>query len=251
MALSSSVSRLWRGVAIIALMSLAIPEALAPVDTEDWKSMRAKMVKAIQADMRHMRREIGRSTLSQPVLDAMNTVPRHLFVPASHKDHAYDNTPLPIGEGQTISQPFIVALMTELLSVDAKSRVLEVGTGSGYQAAVLAEIVAEVYSIEIVPSLAQEAGARLSEAGYHNVHVRQGDGTLGWPSKAPFDGIIVTAAGIDIPEALLSQLKPGAHLVMPVGGENETQQLMVITHNPDGTYSRRSIIPVRFVPITH
>lgn len=219
--------------------------------TTDWQAMRDKMVKQIEADMRDLRDMTGHGTLSAPVAAAMDKVPRHLFVPDRLQAHAYDNSPLPIGEGQTISQPFIVALMTELLAVDSHARVLEVGTGSGYQAAVLAEIAHEVYSVEIVPSLAEAAAKRLAGLGYSNVHVKQGDGTLGWPTAAPFDGIVVTAAGIQIPDDLLAQLKTGGHLVMPVGGEHETQQLMVITRNADGTYSRRTTIPVRFVPITH
>lgn len=213
--------------------------------------MRDKMVRQIKADMRDLADMTGHARLSAPVAAAMDKVPRHLFVPQRMRDHAYDNTPLPIGGGQTISQPLIVALMTELLNVNSRARVLEVGTGSGYQAAVLAEIVNSVYSIEIVPSLADAAAERLARLGYRNVHVKQGDGTLGWPDAAPFDGIVVTAAGMHIPRDLLAQLKPGARLVMPVGGEHETQQLMVITRNMDGTYSRRTTIPVRFVPITH
>lgn len=240
-----------RPVVICVVMAIAVPFSWARDDTRDWKAMRDHMVKQIQAEMRFVRDVTGRSTLSAPIAAAMDKVPRHLFVPERLSEHAYDNSPLPIGEGQTISQPFIVALMTELLEVDSRARVLEVGTGSGYQAAVLAEIVKDVYTVEIVAPLADAATQRLSKLGYDNIHVRQGDGTLGWPEAAPFDGIVVTAADIDIPQDLLAQLKPGARLVMPVGGEHEVQQLMVITRNADGSYSRRTTIAVRFVPITH
>jgi protein-L-isoaspartate(D-aspartate) O-methyltransferase len=209
------------------------------------------MVEEIKDDMFRVRAYIGKDRLSEPVVEAIDRVQRHLFVPEDLLNYAYDNNPLPIGEGQTISQPFIVALMTELLEVDSRSRVLELGTGSGYQAAVLAEIVEEVYSIEIVEPLAKQAAARLEKLGYFNVHVKHGDGTLGWPEHAPFDGIIVTAAGVEIPDALLDQLAPGAKLVIPVGTQREVQQLMVITRNEDGTFSERTTIPVRFVPITH
>ena len=219
-------------------------------DARNWAVMREQMVEEIERDMRSARPYVGRDKLSEPVLKAMKSVERHLFVGDNYRRWAYDNAPLPIGEGQTISQPFIVALMTELLDVDTESKVLEVGTGSGYQAAVLAEIVKDVYTIEIVGSLADAASKRLHALGYTNVHVKQGDGTLGWPDEAPFDAIVVTAAGINIPRTLLDQLKPGARLVMPVGAENATQQLMVVTRNADGSFIRRKTIPVRFVPIT-
>ncbi|XOV87660.1 MAG: protein-L-isoaspartate(D-aspartate) O-methyltransferase [Pseudomonadota bacterium] len=208
------------------------------------------MISEIERDTRVSSAATGIRHLSDEVMTALRRVQRHLFVPEDYQVAAYDNRPLPIGEGQTISQPFIVGLMTEMLRVDSSARVLELGTGSGYQAAVLAEIVGEVYTIEIVPALAERAAARLSRLGYVNVHVKQGDGTKGWPEAAPFDGIIVTAAGIEIPAPLLAQLAPGARLVMPVGAQHETQQLMVVTRHEDGTFSERQTIPVRFVPIT-
>ncbi|MEX0941004.1 MAG: protein-L-isoaspartate(D-aspartate) O-methyltransferase [Pseudomonadales bacterium] len=217
---------------------------------QDWVAMRDKMVAEVQYDMARVRDITGRDQLSPEVTQALGDVERHLFVPDGYRSFAYDNRPLPIGEGQTISQPFIVALMTELLNVDKRSRVLELGTGSGYQAAVLAEVVDEVYTIEIVVSLARVAADRLEKLGYTNIHVRQGDGTLGWPEAAPFDGIMVTAAGIDIPRPLLEQLASGGRLVMPVGARDQTQQLMVITRNEDGTFTEEPTIPVRFVPIT-
>lgn len=216
----------------------------------DWVAMRDKMVSEVQYDMERVRDITGRDELSPEITNALRHVERHLFVPDEYMTFAYDNRPLPIGRGQTISQPFIVALMTELLNVDKRSRVLELGTGSGYQAAVLGELVDEVYTIEIVVPLAQVASDRLEKLGYTNVHARQGDGTLGWPEAAPFDGIIVTAAGIHIPQPLLDQLVVGGRLVMPVGAQNQTQQLMVITRNEDGTFTEERTIPVRFVPIT-
>ena len=182
------------------------------------------------------------------VLAAMRKVPRHLFVPENLIPEAYDDTPLPIGYGQTISQPYIVALMTELLQLRGDEKVLEVGTGSGYQAAVLAELAREVYTIEIVEPLARQAAERLRELGYTNVHVRHGDGYDGWPEKAPFDGIIVTAAPEEIPKPLLDQLKPGGRLVIPVGAWS--QDLLVVTKSADGKITRRVVIPVRFVPMT-
>lgn len=181
------------------------------------------------------------------VLKAMRTVPRHRFVPASLVDRAYSDGPLPIGENQTISQPYIVALMTELLGLKGGEKVLEIGTGSGYQAAVLAEIVDQVYTIEIICSLAETAEKRLKQMGYNNVTVRCADGYQGWEEHAPFDGIIVTAAPDHIPQPLVDQLKVGAKLVIPVG--DVFQELMVITKTETGI-KKMNAIPVRFVPMT-
>ncbi len=182
------------------------------------------------------------------VLAAMRRVPRHEFVPAAQRASAYDDRPLPIAEGQTISQPLIVALMTELLQVKPGQRVLEIGTGSGYQAAVLAELGVEVYSIEIVETLATSARAVLTRLAYRNVVVRAGDGYLGWPEFAPFDGIIVTAAPPKVPQPLIDQLKPGARLVVPEGVS--AQELIVYEKTRAGELRRTSVIPVRFVPMT-
>ncbi len=182
------------------------------------------------------------------VLEAMRKVPRHLFVEPGERAHAYEDHPLPIGGSQTISQPYIVALMTELLGLPARARVLEIGTGSGYQSAVLSEIAAEVYSIEILPDLAQAASTKLKDLGYSNVTVREGDGYRGWPERAPFDGIIVTAAPEKIPEPLVNQLAPGGRMVIPVGGF--FQELKVFTRETDGRVSEKDIVPVRFVPMT-
>jgi len=181
------------------------------------------------------------------VLAAMRAVPRHRFVTSEYVDEAYDDHPLPIGEGQTISQPYIVGLMTELAALDPGGRVLEVGTGSGYQAAVLAEVAGEVWSIEILEPLARRATETLRALGYGRVHVRAGDGYLGWPEAATFDAIVVTAAPDHVPRPLLEQLSVGGRLVIPVG--EGVQELLVITRTPAGPV-RRSVVPVRFVPMT-
>jgi protein-L-isoaspartate(D-aspartate) O-methyltransferase len=180
------------------------------------------------------------------VLRAMRAVPRHEFVPAAERAHAYDDRPLPIGHGQTISQPYIVAFMTEAAAVHPGSRVLEVGTGSGYQAAVLAESGADVYSIEIVEPLAAEARRTLARTGYERVHLRVGDGHRGWPDAAPFDAIVVTAAAERVPPDLVAQLAPGGRLVIPVG--DLSQDIEVHTHTPEGITVER-VLPVRFVPL--
>jgi len=193
---------------------------------------------------RHMRR---RGISSPSVLAAMAEVPRHRFVPVNYLSEAYEDHPLPIGLGQTISQPYIVALMTELLEPDRKQRVLEIGTGSGYQAAVLARVYKEVYSIEIIDELARRARTTLSEVGYDNVHVRSGDGYDGWPDQAPFDAVILTAAPPRIPAPLLDQLRPGGKMVVPLG--KVTQDLLVLTKTAEG-FERRIVAPVRFVPMT-
>lgn len=185
-----------------------------------------------------------------PVLEALRRVPRHRFVPEKLVDAAYENRPLPIGYGQTISQPFIVALMTELLDLPENATVLEIGTGSGYQAAVLAEIARDVFTVEIIPELGRSAQARLQELGYGNVHVKIGDGYFGWDEHAPFDAIMVTAAAPHIPPPLVRQLKPGGTLVLPVGPPFLTQYLTVVQKARDGTLTTRQILPVAFVPLT-
>ena len=217
---------------------------------EDWSTMRQEMVKAVESDTFNTRHYLGKEKLDARVIKAMGKVPRHLFVPEYNQRDAYLNQPLPIGKGQTISQPFIVALMTDLLEVDESSKVFELGTGSGYQAAILAELVKDVYTIEIVEALGEKAAELLTSLGYTNVHVRVGDGFFGWPEQAPFDGIIVTAAGIDVPPALIEQLKPEGKLVIPVGEQFAVQHLLVITKHADGSLTQKSVLPVRFVPIT-
>jgi len=205
----------------------------------------------ILARQRMVERDLkGRDITDPRVLEVMGRVPRHLFVDKSLQSKAYADHPLPIGEGQTISQPYIVALMTDLLDLKRTDRVLEVGTGSGYQAAVLAELAAKVYSIEIVEPLGTRAAKLLGELGYHNVEVRVGDGYGGWPAAAPFDAIIVTAAPTTIPQPLIDQLKPGGRMIIPVGGSFEGQQLLLVHKNPDGSATTRRTLPVRFVPLT-
>ena len=184
----------------------------------------------------------------EAVLAALGRVPRHEFVDATYHSEAYENHPLPIGLDQTISQPYVVALMSELLEVSPGARVLEIGTGSGYQAAVLAEMGCEVYTVEILQPLADRASAVLERLGYDNVHQRVGDGYQGWPAAAPFDAIIVTAAPETVPEPLVEQLAPGGRLVIPVGPENSGQVLTVISKAADGSTTTRDVIPVRFVP---
>jgi protein-L-isoaspartate(D-aspartate) O-methyltransferase len=181
------------------------------------------------------------------VLDALRAIPRHEFVPTGQRMHAYEDRPLPIGEGQTISQPYIVAVMTELLELDGSEKVLEIGTGSGYQAAVLAKLAREVWSIEIVPELARRAEADLRRLGYANVHVREGDGYRGWPEQAPFDAIIVTAAPGHVPKPLVEQLAVGGQLVLPVG--DLSQDLVRVVRGEQGVEQER-LLGVRFVPMT-
>jgi len=190
----------------------------------------------------------ARGISDQRVLAAMNKVPREEFVPPDSRAASYADGPLPIGQGQTISQPYIVALMTELLQPRKADRVLEIGTGSGYQAAVLSLCVKDVYSIELEPELAKEAAGRLRELGYANVNSKQGDGYAGWPERAPFDKIILTAAPPEIPTKLIDQLAPGGILVAPEG-DRIGQDLVVITKDRNGKMSRRSVIPVMFVPM--
>jgi protein-L-isoaspartate(D-aspartate) O-methyltransferase len=195
------------------------------------------------------RAETGLAAMSPPVRAALAKVERHRFVPAGQQSLAYRNHPLPIGSGQTISQPYIVALSTDLIAPQPAQRVLEIGTGSGYQAAMLAEIVSKVYSIELVPSLGREAAQRLRALGYANVEVRIGDGYAGWPEQAPFDAIVVTAAAPRVPEALVDQLKPGGRMVIPVGASYAAQELLLVEKRPDGSVERRNVLPVRFVPL--
>ncbi|MCU0913693.1 MAG: protein-L-isoaspartate(D-aspartate) O-methyltransferase [Planctomycetes bacterium] len=195
--------------------------------------------------------QIERREVKDPnVLAALRRVPRHAFVPPAQQPYAYEDRPLPIGQDQTISQPYIVAFMTEALALDANAVVLEIGTGSGYQAAVCAEIAREVYSLEIVEPLAVAAARVLAQLGYRNVHVRAGDGYHGWPEKGPFDAIIGTAAAPEIPPPLLEQLKPGGRMILPVVGEFGLQYLVLVTKDEQGRLQRRQVLPVRFVPMT-
>ncbi len=193
---------------------------------------------------------IGGGIQDRTVIDALGTVPRHIFVPAEYQDQAYANHPLPIGYGQTISQPYIVALMTEAAEVSVGDNVLEIGTGSGYQAAVLAEIVDQVYSIEIIGALVEQAQANLQQAGYENIQVRHADGYFGWEEQAPFDAIIVTAAPDHVPQPLVQQLKIGGHLIIPVGPVGGVQTLWRVTRTSEDEATTENLGSVRFVPFT-
>jgi len=192
----------------------------------------------------------GRGVDDPNVIEAMRTVPRHAFVPPRHKRRAYYDHPIPIGLNQTISAPYIVAYMTGALALDANCRVLEIGTGSGYQAAVCAEISREVYSVEILRPLAESAAARLKELGYRNVTVRQGDGYFGWPEKGPFDAIIITAAAPMVPPPLKRQLKPGGRMILPLGSPYGVQTLVLLTKDHKGQFRSKRLLPVVFVPMT-
>ncbi len=218
---------------------------------EDFSSLHQRMMYAINRDVARNNRVLGRNHLSIEVAGAMSRVRRHLFVPPELRNNAYANHPLPIGHGQTISQPTIVAMMTDLLALGSTDTVLEIGTGSGYQAAVLAEVVTRgrVHTIEIVPDLARSARKRLTDLGYDNIEVHEGDGYLGLPGLAPFAGILVTAAAPEIPEPLIKQLAPGGRLVMPVGPHGETQFLTVLSKNLDGEVAEKVVLAVRFVPL--
>jgi len=218
-------------------------------DGQDFAAQRARMVAEVEAMYAETRSETGLAKMSPAVRAAMGKVERHRLVPLSEASRAYRNHPLPIGAGQTISQPYIVALSTDLLKADSNSVILEVGTGSGYQAAVLAEIVAKVYSIEIIESLGKTAAKRLEELGYGNIEIRIGDGYRGWPEKAPFDAIVVTAAAPRVPQALVDQLKPGGRMVIPVGAGGDIQYLKLLTRRADGGYDEKRVLPVRFVPL--
>ena len=237
-----------RAGAVILIVACAVmPDAEGQ---DRYAAPRKAMVDTIVALTRETAAETGRASLDGRVLTAMNKVPRHRFVPADQEPNAYANRPLPIGNGQTISQPFIVALMTDMLGLKATDRVLEIGTGCGYQAAVLAELAREVYTIEIVAPLAREAAARFAELGYRNINARSGDGYRGWPAHAPFDAIIVTAAAPEVPPALIEQLKPGGKLVIPVGAQWSGQELRIIEKDQHGKTTTRNALPVRFVPLT-
>ena len=231
----------------IALSVLLIATAAAD---DEFARGRIRMVEEIALLARETGVETGRRELDPRVMAAMAKTPRHRFVPPQEEKKAYQNRPLPIGYGQTISQPYIVALMTDLMHLRSGDTVLEIGTGSGYQAAILAELARAVYTIEIVEPLGRQAENRFKALGYGNVTVRVGDGYHGWSEHAPFDAIVVTAAASHIPPPLIRQLKPGGRLVIPVGAAFFTQYLMLVEKKADGSVTSRQILPVRFVPLT-
>lgn len=208
------------------------------------------MLSDIQAEADYACRMTGQTNLNDHVLAAMGRVPRHRFVSKSFRNHAFDNSPLPIGKGQTISQPFIVALMTDLIAPNRRDKILEVGTGSGYQTAVLAELVNHLYTIEIIPKLAQKSRRRLEKEGYSNISFLEGDGYYGWPDEAPFDAIMVTAAVEHIPQTLIDQLVPGGRLVLPVGERRYSQDLILVEKGLTGSIEKTRLMPVSFVPLT-
>ncbi|MGR9044300.1 MAG: protein-L-isoaspartate(D-aspartate) O-methyltransferase [Gammaproteobacteria bacterium] len=223
----------------------------AAVKAEDaYLKQRQDLINVIKADVMMTQDFLEKRALDEQVLDALRKVPRHEFVPEDQRPYAYENRPLPIGYGQTISQPYIVAIMTDLLRLEKADRVLEIGTGSAYQAAVLAELVDSVYTLEIIEGLGRQAAERLERLGYANVHARVGDGYYGWPDEAPFDAIIVTAAASHIPPPLIKQLKPGGRMVIPVGSRFMVQHLVLVTKDRDNKVTTRQVLPVAFVPLT-
>ena len=235
---------------VAALAFAGVLGRLALAQPDEWAERRAAMVRTIQEYAASMPEGVAPGGLSAAILDVMGKVPRHRFVPGLLERLAYRDGPLPIGLGQTISQPFIVALMTQLAQAGADSTVLEIGTGSGYQAAVLSPLVKTVCTIEIIPELGQTAAKRLKDLGYGNVKTRIGDGYFGWPECGPFDGIIVTAAAGHVPPPLVDQLKPGGRMVIPVGGVYGPQFLTLVEKSADGQITTRQLLTVRFVPLT-
>lgn len=233
----------------VTLQLTLLAVVVASADT-GYAASRKAMISEIKADVEMTSRYIGAKELDSRVMWAMGSVPRHEFVPEEIQSYAYENRPLPIGYGQTISQPYIVALMTDLLEPEPGHKVLEIGTGSGYQAAILAELVARVYTIEIVEQLGSRAAKDLASLGFDNVEVRVGDGYYGWESEAPFDSILVAAASSHVPPPLIQQLKPGGRMIIPVGSPFLTQHLVLVLKDLDGAVRTRQILPVRFVPLT-
>lgn len=230
------------------LLGSVLVAASADAAEDSFAAQRARMV----SEVRSMAGQVeGRGRqISPAVYDALGRVPRHAFMPEETRNRAYENVPVPIGLGQTISQPYIVALMTDLVGAGPGARILEVGTGSGYQAAMLAAMGADVHTIEIVPELGARAAKALAENEAAGVQTRIGDGYLGWPEAAPFDGVIVTAAPDHVPQPLVDQLKPGGRMVIPVGPQGGTQRLLLMRKKDDGTLDRETVIPVGFVPLT-
>ena len=236
-------------VLVFLFLVLSPPPVVAEPD-DGFAEKRAEMIAVISALAKRIGKVSGKEGMDEGVMEVMARVPRHQFVPEERRDDAYDNRPLPIGFGQTISQPYIVALMTDLLVLAPGASVLEVGTGSGYQAAVLAELARRVFTIEIIDELGELAKKRLAGLGYANIRARVGDGYYGWPEGAPFDAIIVTAAASHIPPPLIQQLKPGGRMVIPVGEWFDVQYLTLIEKKADGEIVISQLLPVAFVPLT-
>lgn len=240
-----------RGLAARLLWTVVVFSlSLALRAEEDYVMARQELVSEIEENVKATRFYLDREKLDEKVMRMLATVPRHRFVPEDSRRFAYENRPLSIGYGQTISQPYIVAIMTDLLDLQPDAKVLELGTGSGYQAAILSGLVKEVYTIEIVEALGLAAKERLARMGYDNVTVKVGDGYYGWEEQAPFDAIIVTAAASHIPPPLSQQLKVGGKMIIPVGTMFLTQQLLLVTKQEKGKLVSRQILPVRFVPVT-
>jgi protein-L-isoaspartate(D-aspartate) O-methyltransferase len=242
--------RMTLAMTALAIAALAAVPPAVSGEEDGFAAARRRMLADIEATAAAVGSVGGRKGVSDATLRVLADVPRHLFVPDDLRREAYDNRPLPIGFGQTISQPYIVAVMTDLLACEPTHKVLEVGTGSGYQAAVLSRIAARVFSIEIIEPLARTAAARLQRLGYADVKVRTGDGYYGWPEEAPFDRIIITAAASHIPPPLIEQLTPGGRMLIPVGGPFAVQELMMVEKRADGSLLTRHLLPVKFVPLT-
>ena len=237
----------WKTVVTLYLIALLAAPA---VWADEYAQARQQLMEEIGESVRDTSLYLDKEALDPRVMATLARVPRHAFIPRRYQSMAYANRPLPIGHGQTISQPYIVALMTDLIKPQADQRVLEIGTGSGYQAAILAELTGQVFSIEIIEPLGEQARERLGNMGYDNVTVRIGDGYYGWEEHAPFDAIVVTAAASHIPPPLVKQLKPGGIMIIPVGSRFLTQQLVLVNKEQDGQLVTRQILPVRFVPLT-
>ena len=241
------MKKLYPAPSVLILISLFIS---LPAYAINYEKSRQQLIHLIEDSVRETEFYIGKSDFDSRVLDAMSKVPRHEFVPLDLRQNAYKNRPLPIGHGQTISQPYVVALMTDLLMLKPADKALEIGTGSGYQAAILAELVDKVYSIEIIEPLAKQANSLFKRLGYKNIQTKIADGYYGWQEYGPFDVIIVTAAASHVPPPLIQQLKPGGRMVIPVGSRFMVQYLVLVEKNPAGKVTTRQILPVRFVPLT-
>jgi protein-L-isoaspartate(D-aspartate) O-methyltransferase len=241
---------IWHGALAVMLYTTSAAFGTTGPGEDPYSAARQAMLEEIAADVRLTSESLDKEALDPRVLEAMATVPRHELVPDELRGVAYENRPLPIGHGQTISQPYIVAIMTDLLKFEPGQRVLEIGTGSGYQAAILGELGGEVYTIEIIEQLGEQARRNLERLGYRNIEVRIGDGYYGWEEQAPFDAIVVTAAASHIPPPLIKQLKNGGRMIIPVGSRFMVQQLLLVEKDAAGKVTTRQILPVRFVPLT-